>query len=257
VALAVPESVADAVNVVVPHPATDVELLTDATSNVGSTRLMESVPVTSGVLSENVNEMLVGPSVTGLAITSADCSNAGGVGNAIAVDTAMVVAAMSFASARVTATVRVASFAPWFVVTALVVTPVSITTVHLVSTSMSAVPDVSRRVAVDDAEPVPATVNVVVPQPSFSRSTDGSDASTSVNVGSTRSMRSPDFSTAFSSNAYEIDDAVYVAGSTIVRVLCVSAGSTTAFDFAMSVLPIVVLSAARLAATLRVSRSSI
>jgi hypothetical protein len=55
---------------------------------------------------------------------------------------------MLFAFARLTATVRVATFAPCDKTSALVVTPVSISSVHRLFSSMSAVPDVSRRVAV-------------------------------------------------------------------------------------------------------------
>jgi hypothetical protein len=181
----------------------------------------------------NVNAMLVAPSVTGFSITSAVCMNSNDSA-ARPVDTVMPAAAMSFACARLTATVRVASSAPWFVVTALVVTPVSITTVHLVFSSMSAVPDVSCSVAVADTDPVPATVNVVVPQPSFVSAPDGSDALVSVKVGSTRSMVSPDFSGAFSSNAYEIDEGTFITGLDIVSALCVIAAATSAVDFSIA-----------------------
>ena len=62
VAVASVESLAVAPNVVVSHPTAVVLASTAPRLNVGSTRVMLSLPLTSGVLRVNVNAMLVAPS---------------------------------------------------------------------------------------------------------------------------------------------------------------------------------------------------
>ena len=81
---------------------------------------------------------------------------------------------------------------------------------------------------------VAAAVKVVVPHP---LDVVGDDSNAMLNVGNTNSILSavPVCSiAAFSSNVYAIADGDHVAGSAIARVLTVSAGATTAVDFAIS-----------------------
>jgi hypothetical protein len=112
VAVLVVESLTVAVNVVVPHEVAVTPGLL-AIPNVGNNRVILSVVCTSGVLSANMNEMADGPSVTGLAMVSTLCWNAGvGATNAVDNVIAVVALAMFFAAARVTPTLRVAAFKP-------------------------------------------------------------------------------------------------------------------------------------------------
>ena len=67
VAVLVPDLLVVAVNVVVPHPLR-VTPPTLTILNVGSSRLMLSLLATSGVFNANMNEIAVGPSVTGFAM---------------------------------------------------------------------------------------------------------------------------------------------------------------------------------------------
>jgi hypothetical protein len=161
--------------------------------------------------------------------------------------------AMSFAAARVTPTLRVAALAPWLVVTALVVTPVSIVTVHLSSALMSAAAAVSVSVAVAVVDLLPATVNVVVPHPSFT----GDDSVPIVNVGSTSATVSACFRGAFNSKEYEIDDAAHGTGRAIVRLLCVSAGLSTCVDDPMATALIVPDTDGSVAPTVRVASPAV
>jgi hypothetical protein len=112
VAVLVVESLVVAVNVVVPHEVAVTPGLL-AIPNVGNNRVILSVVCTSGVLSANMNEMADGPSVTGLAMVSTLCWNAGvGATNAVDNVIAVVALAMFFAAARVTPTLRLAAFKP-------------------------------------------------------------------------------------------------------------------------------------------------
>ena len=224
VAVLVVDALAVAVNVVVPHLFA-LTLARVPNVNVGSTRVIASLLCTSGVLSANMNEMDDGPSVTGLSMVSTLCWNAG-VGATSAVDSVIdvVALAMSFAAARPTPTLRVAAFAPWFVTTALVVTPVSTVTVHLTSALMSALAAVSVSVAVAVPVLLPAAANVVLPHPAI---VSGDAIVPIVKVGSTSAMVSACFSGALSSNSYATDDAAHVSGLAITRLLYVNAGSST------------------------------
>ena len=112
----------------------------------------------------------------------------------------------------------------------LVVTPVPIVTVHLVSASNLAAPAVRVSVAVAVPEVAFVAANVVLPHPSM---INGDGIVPSVKVGSTSAMLSVCSSGAFSSNEYDTDVSVYVAGRAIVRLLYVSTGSTTAVENSM------------------------
>ena len=133
VASAWPELLTVGVNVVEPHPVTvtcaDVEM--PVMVNVGSTSSMLSVECTSGMFSANVNDTALAASVTGVSMVNTLCTTAGDAGTATAVDRVIaVVLGMFFAPASVTPTLRDVSSALCAV--ALVVTPVSIATVHRV-----------------------------------------------------------------------------------------------------------------------------
>ena len=131
VASVVPELLAVAPNPVDPHPLDVLTPAGDAMVNVGSTSSMLSVECTSGMFNANVNDTALDAAVTGVSMLSTLFANNGADGTTTAVDTAMaVLAAMSVACANVTPTLRDASSAPCAV--ALVVTPVSIATVHRV-----------------------------------------------------------------------------------------------------------------------------
>ena len=105
---------------------------------------------------------------------------------------------------------------------------------------------------------VTAAVKVVVPHP---LDVVGDDSDAMLNVGNTNSILSavPVCSiAAFSSNVYAIADGDHVPGSAIARVLTVSAGTTTAVDFAI---PTALMSATpvdpNVAATVRVESSAL
>jgi hypothetical protein len=128
-----PDAATVGVNTVDPHPVkvTSPVAVIPVIANVGSFNRMLSVECTSGIFRANVNEITVTADVTGVSIVNTLCMNKGAVGCATAVDKVIaVVLAMSAASANVTPTFRDASFA--LCGAALVVTPVSIATVHLV-----------------------------------------------------------------------------------------------------------------------------
>ena len=137
------------------------------------------------------------------------------------------------------------------------VTPVSMATVHRVRASIAFDAAVSVSVAVAWPELATPTValNVVASpslHPSITTGADGDPAN--VNVGSTRSISSFTFSGALSSNEYVIVDATSSDGRSIVRVLCVSTGSTTAVE--ISIAPALMSPVASVAATVRVAKSA-
>jgi hypothetical protein len=226
-------------------------------ANVGSFNTMLSVECTSGIFRANVNEITVTADVTGVSIVSTLCMKAGVVGTVTCVDNVMaVVLAMSAASANVTPTFRDVSSA--LCAAALVITPVSIATVHLVCAFIAL--DAAVRVRLAPACPEFATPTVlpnVVASPSLHPSiTTGADGDpANVNVGSTRAISSPTLSGAFSSNEYVIGDATAVDGRVMVKLLCVSTGSSTAVDSSMAPAPI--LPVANVPATVRVFRFAI
>jgi hypothetical protein len=205
VAVAVPESATVGANVVDPQsvrlrsPAVEIPVIV----NVGSFNTMVSAgECTRGMFRANVKAITVGASVTGVSILNTLCMNSGVVGFTTAVDNVIaVVLAILAACARVTPTFRDASLALCPV--ALVVTPVSIATVHRVCASIAFDAAVSVRVAVAVPEfATPTVLPNVVPSPSLHPSiTTGADGdAANVNAGSTRSMVSPTFSGAFISN---------------------------------------------------------
>ena len=255
-----PDAATVGVNVVDPQsmmvrwPAVEIPVMV----NVGSFNTMVSAGEwTRRMLRANVKAITVGASVTGVSILSTLCMNSGVAGFTTAVDNVIaVVLAIFLASASVTPTFRDASLALCSV--ALVVTPVSIATVHRVSASIAFDAAVSVRVAV--AVPEFATVTVLpnaVASPSLHPSiTTGADGvPANVNVGNTRSIVSPTFSGAFISNEYVIADATSNDGRWIVRLLCVSTGSSTAVDTSIAAAPI--LPVASVPATVRVFRFAV
>jgi hypothetical protein len=105
VAVAVPEFDLAAVNVVLPHPLAD-GVASVPNVKVGNTSTILSLTAT-GALVAKVNATDDVPDVTGFAIVSTLCLNAG-VGATTAVDAVIAVAATFAALAIVTATVRAA-----------------------------------------------------------------------------------------------------------------------------------------------------
>ena len=129
-AVEAPEFAVLVVNVVVPHPLMVAVPRGLVNWNVGSSRsILSGVAVSRGEFKAKMYVMDDGAAVTGFAITSLLLWNAD-VGAVIAVEAVMdpVVAAMSVAVPKVTATVRVFRFA--VCVTLLAVTPLGTLTVH-------------------------------------------------------------------------------------------------------------------------------
>jgi hypothetical protein len=200
VAVAVPEFVLVAVNVVVPHPL----MLIDAgvpTLNVGTTSAMLSA-ASSGAFSANMNVTEDSCCATALAITS-ELNCIAGVGCTTAVDDAIAVVAEAMSTADASVTPTFLAVSPAACALALVVTPVSTDTMHTAAAASVDVPAV--RVSVDVAVPELAlvAVNVVEPQPADA---PGDASVPRVNVGSTSAIESAAFSGAFSANENAVRD---------------------------------------------------
>jgi hypothetical protein len=187
--------------------------------------MVSGVEVSKGELSAKIYETEDVACVTGFAITSLLCWNAG-VGATISVDFAIATAAMSDAAASVTATVRVLRSAACAF--ALVVTPVATVTVHSDPATRVAVAAVRVSVAAVRPELATAPVNVVVPQPAEVVIPAG-DAI--VKVGSTNAMLSEAARGAFSSNRYDTGVADHVCGVATFNRFTPSTGATVAVDF--------------------------
>jgi hypothetical protein len=196
-------------------------------TNIGSTKEILS-PVCSAVFSTNVNVTDDDAAVTGVLISSRLLSNAG-VAADTAVEDVMALVDTSVASANVTPTIRLESSAACAPV--LVVTPVPTVTVHRVAASSSATAAVNVREAVLVPEALPVTENVVLPQPLML----GVASEPSVKSGTVSTISSLAFRGALSSKAYDNDDADQMAALAIVRLLCVSAGRSTAVDAVIAV----------------------
>ncbi len=122
----------------------------------------------------------------------------------IFVELVICVAAILFAVANVTATVRVLRSAAC--AAALVVMPVAIVTRHSTPDFISAVAAFSVTAAPACPELATVEVKVVVPHPSVT----GVDNELMPNVGSTNATRSFTFSGAFNAKRYDTDDGVHV-----------------------------------------------
>jgi hypothetical protein len=217
----VPELAATTEKLVPAHPLV-VGAAKVAIVKPGSTRSMVS-DTESGALREKVNEMDDFADASGWVSTKSLNVKAGA---ATAVDTAIGVAEMSVTPASTAAIVRVFRFAAC--VTALVVTPVAIVTVHCVAAASVAPPVVNVNVAVAVPELLAAAVKFVLAHPLVA----GTDIEAMEKVGSARTTLSATARGTFRANASTREVSAAVMGFMMSTWLwdTVGTGATTAVD---------------------------
>ena len=182
------------VNVVVPQPLTTTAPSVPNT-NDGNTNAILS-PIEKTAFNANMNDTDDGADVTAFEITKELNINAG-VGCTTALEDAIdvVAAIMSAADASITPTFRSLRFAACAF--ALVVTPVDTVTVHSEPDNNVADEAVRVNVHVDVPDPVPDTLNEVLPHP---LDIVGDAREPNLNVGNTSVMVSDTSSGAFITN---------------------------------------------------------
>jgi hypothetical protein len=223
----VPELVAAAVKVVVPHPLDVVGDDSDAMLNVGNTNsILSAVPVCSiAAFSSNVYAIADGDHVAGSAIARVLTVSAGAT---TAVDFGIATALMSATPVElnVAATVRVESSA---LCAAPVVTPVATVTEHCWYAFSVAVAAASVSVASAVPELALVAVNVVLPHPLSVGSVSNVPKA---KLGSFSAMVSVAIRGAFSANMNVTDDDASVTAFSITSWLSWNAdvGATTAGD---------------------------